>query len=204
MHSILHRVICPFADLAENQSLFFGSTSTCASTLFSRTHSVENSRQIAEQVNEEPPKKAKISIKMEKFQKLAVFKRPDRGNRSSYPKKRFLKLIFKRFLILKNFWKIKNQCEKLWKIKPKSGEFANFTGRVFVKKQFFFKGSKNPQGVQLSGIRPRQRIRDVRPVVFENVKKVDWGCGWAVKLRQSRVKKGDFGGFFHIFAFFHD
>ena len=94
--------------------------------------------------------------------------------------------------------------EKLWKIKPKSGEFANFTGRIFVKKQFFFKGSKNRQGVQLSGFRPRQRIRDVRPVLFENVKKVDWGCGWAVKLRQSRVKKGDFGGFFHIFAFFHD
>ena len=88
MHSILHR---DFAHLPTWPKI---NPCSLAAPLhapqpFLATHSVENSRQIAEQVNEEPPKKAKISIKMEKFQKLAVFKRPDRGNRSSYPKKRF-------------------------------------------------------------------------------------------------------------------
>ena len=45
--------------------------------------------------------------------------------------------------------------------------------------------------VQISGFRPRQRIRDVRPVHFENVPKVDWGHRLAGKLHQSRVKRGE-------------
>ena len=88
------------------------------------------------------------------------------------------------------------------KIEPNMGENSKFNAAFFSKNLLFFKGPENPQGVQISGFRLRQRIPDVQPVLFENVQKVDWGHRWAGILRQSRVKKGEKKGSCQIFASF--